>query len=215
MKKLTFLTLLFFVTVGMAHAQYFVGGNFSFNTSGGKVDDGTTETDKTSNMDFSFNPEAGIFLSEDLAAGAELNFFIDREKTPGDPEVIDKTTGFGISPFVRYYALQMGKFSIFGQGSLNLSTYSSKTETGGTTTDGPTYNNIGLNVYPGVAFKVSEKVELEANINAFNFGFTRSVTKQDVGGNEVKDISNDFGFGANLDGIATTGSLTIGAIIKL
>lgn len=146
--------------------------------------------------------------------GVQLGVSIRREKTPGDPETIDKTNGFGISPFARYYALQMGKFSIFGQGKLSLSTFSTKTESGGTTTDGPTINGIAFSVFPGISYKVNEKVDLEANINGINFRMSRYVSKKDDEGTEVKEIDTDFGFGANLNNIATTGKITVGAIIK-
>ena len=202
------------MSVSFASAQYFVGGGLNFNATGGKTEfDGTSE-DKPSTTSFSFHPKGGIFHSENLMFGAELNFSIEKNKTPGDPETIERTTGFGISPFARFYAFQMGKFTLFGQGQLNLSTSSTEEESGGTTTEGPTNNRIGLSVFPGIAYNINEKIELEAKINGVDFGINRNVSKEDVAGNEVKNINTNFGFGANLDNIATTGNITVGAIIK-
>ena len=137
------------MSVSFASAQYFVGGGLNFNASGGKIESDGTSEDKPSSTQFSFHPKGGIFHSEKLMFGAELSFSIRKDKTPGNPETIERTTGFGISPFARYYAFQMGKFSLFGQGQLKLSTSSTELESGGTTTEGPTINRIGLSVFSG------------------------------------------------------------------
>ena len=68
--------------------------------------------------------------------------------------------------------------------------------------------------FPGIAYNINEKIELEAKINGVHFGINRNVSKQDVAGNEVKDISTNFGFGADMDDIVTSGNITVGAIIK-
>jgi len=219
MKKISLFIVAFLMSVSFASAQYFVGGSLNFNATGGKSESNGTSVDRPSTTQFSFHPKGGIFHSEKLMFGAELSFSIKKDKTPedpatGDPETIKRTTGFGISPFARYYAFKMGKFSLFGQGQLNLSTSSTKEESGGTTTDGPTINKIGFSVFPGISYNINEKIELEARINGVDFGINRRVYKQDVAGNEVKEINTDFGFGANLDNIVTTGNITVGAIIK-
>jgi len=201
------------MSASFVSAQYFVGGSLNFMGTDKTESDGTSE-DQSSKTQFSFHPKGGIFYSENLMFGAELSFSIRKDKTPGDPETIERTTGFGISPFARYYAFQMGKFSLFGQGQLSLSTSSTESESGGTTTEGPTNNRIGLSVFPGIAYNINETIELEAKINGVNFGIIRSVSKQDVAGNEVKYISTDYMFGADLDKIVTTGNITVGAIIK-
>jgi len=213
MKKFTFFMVIFLISASFASAQYFVGGSLNFKGTSDKTEiDGTSE--KSSSTQFSFHPKGGIFHSEKLLFGAELSFSIRKDKTPGDPETIERTTGFGISPFARYYAFQMGKFSLFGEGQLSLYTSSTESESGGTTTEGPTNNRIRLSVFPGIAYNINEKIELEAKINGVNFGIIRNVSKQDVAGNEVKNINTDFGFGADLDKIVTTGNITVGAIIK-
>lgn len=214
MKKFSFFMVIFLLSVSFASAQYFVGGSMNLSATGGKTKiDGTSE-DNPSKTRFSFYPKAGIFHSENLMFGAELSFSIRKDKTPGDPEIIERNTEFGISPFARYYAFKMGKFSLFGQGQLNLSTSSTEEESGGTTTEGPTNNRIGISVFPGISYNINEKVELEARINGVGFGIIRSVSKQDTAEGEAKLINTDFMFGANLNSIVTTGDITVGAIIK-
>jgi len=211
MKKIILVFAIILTTTAMSHAQYFGGGSLGFNASGGKVDFGDVETDMDSQSSFRFNPKGGIIHSEDLWLGLELNVSVSRETQAGEPEVINTSTGFGFAPFVRYYALEMGKFSLFGQGQLGLDFISSKSETGGTTTNSPNTTRIGLNVFPGISYQLSEMLALEATINAFNFSAYRSVQKQDNGD---KAITNSIGFGAGLDNLATTGALTIGATVK-
>ncbi|SRR6056297_909623 len=214
MKKIFFVLILFFMTAGIVNAQYFAGGSFSFNTSGGETETPDTTMDNPSSTSFSFNPKGGMFLSEKLLVGLELSYSLSKSVTPGHPEVTDKSSSFGISPFARYYALNMGKFSIFGQANLGYSSSSSETTTGNTTTEGPKTNTIGLSAYPGLAYKLSDMVEIEAYINGLNFGLSRSKTTQTIAGDEITTKTTNFGLGASLDGILTTGGLSIGAIIK-
>jgi hypothetical protein len=211
MKKIILVFAIILTATALSQAQYFGGGSLGFNASGGKVDFGDVETDMDSQSSFHFNPRGGIMHSDNLWLGLELNLSVSRDKEAGDPEIINTSTAFGFAPFVRYYALEMGKFSLFGQGQLGLDFISSKSESGGTTTSSPNTTRIRLSAFPGVSYQVSEMLALEATINAFNFSAYRSVQKSDNGD---KAISNGIGFGAGLDNLATTGALTIGATVK-
>ena len=57
------------------NAQVFVGGNFGFNTTNSKSQNGVTTTTKGSNFNFSLTPIVGKFLSEKFAVGVELIIF--------------------------------------------------------------------------------------------------------------------------------------------
>lgn len=210
MKKLVFSSLLLFATTGL-FAQIFVGGSMGFNTTGGKIENGNTSVDKVTQTSFSLAPKAGVFLSEKFAVGAMLGFNLQNEKTPGNPDEIDRTTTIGLTPFTRYYAFTLNKLSIFAQGNLGFSYGVQKHKEGSTTTTGPKTTTIGLSAFPGISYKLSDKVDLEAVIGGFNFNFNRVSVKN----NNTTNITNNFGFGASLDAIATTGFITIGAIVKL
>lgn len=192
-------------------AQIFVGGNLSFNLTSGKIESGNISVDKPTETYFSLAPKAGYFLSDKLAVGASLRYTLQNEKTPGNPDVIDRTTTIGITPFARYYAFTLNKFSLFAQGDLGFSYGVAKHKEGSVTTTGPKTTTIGLTAYPGISYKLSNRIDLEAVIGGFNFGINRTSEKQ----NDDVDITNDVGFGVNLDGIATTGFITIGAIIRI
>lgn len=210
MKRISIFFILLFIASGVL-AQVFVGGSIGFNLTGGKIETGNTSVDKPTQTYFSIAPKAGMFFSKKLAIGATLGYSIQSEKTPGNPEEIDRTSTIGITPFARYYAFTLNNFSLFAQGNLGFSYSVEKNKAGSTTTTGPKTTRLGISAFPGISYKLNDKVELEAIIGGFNFGLSRTSVKQ----NNNANITNNFGFGVNLDGIATTGLITIGAIVKL
>lgn len=219
MKKLSLFILLFMIlTSGIINAQLFTGGNMSLSTSGGTEDYGNGEQDKTSYLNLDFGPMAGFFLSENLAGGIRILVSLDKTTTPpfspGGDETVDSETTFGFMPFIRYYAVQLNKFSVFGQAQAGASFGTEKTKVGSTETDGPKTTTIGFMVFPGIALDVSEHVSLEAHINLFNFAFNSVTEKQDTEFINSKETTRSFSFGVNTDNIATTGAISVGAIIK-
>ncbi len=219
MKKLSLSILLFMIiTAGMLNAQLFTGGNIGFSTEGGTEDYGSGTQDKTSYLDLNFGPMAGYFLSEDLAAGARILVSIDKTTTPpfspGGDETVDSETTFGIMPFIRYYAVHMNKFSVFGQAQGGISVGKEKIKTGSTETDGPKTTTFGFGVIPGVALDVSDHVALEAHINLFSFAFSVETEKLETEFVTSKETTREFRVGVNADNIATTGAVSVGAIFK-
>jgi opacity protein-like surface antigen len=219
MKKLfVFVAFLMIAASGLINAQLFIGGYIGFRTSGGSEDNGNGAEDKTSSLNVDFGPMAGYFLSDNLAAGVKIVASLDRTKTPpfytGADETINTQTTFGILPFLRYYALQLNKFSVFGQAQAGLTFGSSKTKTGSTKTDGPKTTTIGISVFPGIAFDISDHVALEAQINLFNLGFSIKTEKLEAEGVTTKETTRMAGFGFDMDNIATTGAISVGAIYK-
>ena len=207
--KVVLIILFSFFYVSL-NAQVFVGGNFSFMTLGGSTSNGTTTNDKTSQLGLTLAPKAGIFLSEKLAAGATVGFMYNRAKTPGDPETISSASGIGLTPFLRYYAATWNKLSVFGQGQIGVSFSGSTTKVGGTSTEGPKTTLFQVNVLPGIAYNVSEKLALETSLNILSFGYYNETEKD----GDFKDITSGFNFGAGLNNLFTVGSITIGAIYK-
>lgn len=213
MKRILLLVSMGLLLVSGVNAQYFAGGSVSFSHTGGSIDDGTTTTDKISTNSFSFAPQAGYILSEDLWVGVALGFGMDRTKTP-TTETIDKNNYFGIMPFARYHVVRMNKWALGAVGRLGAGFYTQKTETGGTTTDGPKTTSLVFDVAPGVFYDLNDKVVLEARIGGLSLRYYYNSTKTEAGGVTTKNNSNGFNFGADLDNIFTTGSITVGASIK-
>ena len=194
-----------------AQAQYFVGGQFGFNTLGGSEKSGNVTIDKPKTTSFTFSPKAGKFLSEKFAVGLALNLNSQSTKiTAGGNTRTDKTTAFGIVPFARYYFLQMNKFGIFAEGEIGLTF--SKSESPSVAPDEELKaTTFRINIAPVMYYNLSEKFSIEASIGLFNFGYN---TKTEKDQDNNKEVTNSFGFGAGLDGLVNTGSISVGAIYK-
>jgi hypothetical protein len=211
MKTIRFIALVFFTFLFFnLNAQVFVGGNLGFNTSGGSHDNGTVKTDNTTSTGFTFAPKIGKFLSDKTAIGIALNLSLSRITTPGNPETINTSSGFGINPFLRYYAVRMDKFAVFGQANIEFSYAVSKQKEDGVTTDGPKITRFSLSLVPGLSYDISDKLSLETTINILNLGFYDSIQKD--GTNTY--VSTSFTAGAGLSNIVTLGTISIGAIYK-
>jgi hypothetical protein len=192
------------------NAQLFVGGNVSFSGANSKSENGTTITQKGSNFNFDFSPFAGKFLSEKLAAGIALDFTLSGNKSGVVTETTNRSTGMGVSPFLRYYCVEWNKFSLFGQGNVGLAFTNSKVESGGVTNDGPKSTRIYFSVYPGLAYNITDNFSLETAFNIFSLGYNHLTTKN--GSSKIN--SSGFNAGAGLSNIFTVGAISVGAIYK-
>ncbi len=214
MKRILYFFVIILLSAGSLDAQSFIGGSFSFSTEGGSTKTGNVETDKQTSTSVSFQPKAGYFFSDNFMAGAGLRLSTSSQKFTGEGDMVQKNSGFGITPFARYYAVEFGDFAIYGQGQLGVLFGSSKTESNGTSVDGPKTTNISFSVFPGVAYNISDLVSLEARINGFNIGISHEREKDEFAGTEVIDKTTNIGFGVNTNNIFTTGAITVGAIFK-
>lgn len=203
-------TMFFFFGVISLNAQVFVGGSLGFNSTGGTVDNGTSTTDKPSTFNFNISPFVGKFASENLAYGLALNYVAGRTESAGTPVTVNTSSTFGITPFLRYYAVRMSKFSVFGQGNIGYSFSTSKEKTDGVSVDGPKRSMIYINIFPALSYEVSKKFSLETSFNIFNFGLSFTSVKT---GDNI-DKTTNFGVGAGLNNIVRLGDITIGAIYK-
>ena len=206
------LTIMFFCI--NANAQYFIGGNFNFNTEGGTYDDGTNKTDKDKISSFGLGAKGGIFLDDKLAVGGAIGFSSTKEdnKTT-DTEITG--SGIGIGAFARYYAIEFGKFSVFAEAGLGFANEKTDTKVAGTSTGETKTNTIEFSIVPALAFDLSESFMLEAQLNFLDIGFSTATAKTSVpGGSETKDKTNNFGLMANSSNAFTTGALTVGFIYK-
>lgn len=191
------------------NAQVFVGGNIGVRLAGGTNDDNSK---KPTEFDLNIAPTMGKFISEKTAIGVTLNFGTSIENNNEAVEVVDKVTAFGISPFIRYYAVNLNKFSVFGQGSVGLSLANQRSTVEGDLVKGPKSSQISLGIVPGLAYEVNDRLSLETTINLFNFGFSHATIK-DADGSD-KEKTTVFGMGAGLDDLANTNNISIGAIWK-
>ena len=172
MKKVLLSALLVgFVSVLNAQTQkndWMVGGNFRLNTA-----DNSTE--------ISFTPNAGLFVVDNLAVGANVSFSYEKN-------VNNKYTTFGVGPFARYYfTTESQAVRPIVHGSFN---YISRK----TTVNNITSTNNGTNYFlgGGAAAFISPTVSIDALMGynhskfsnsdgnggfAFNIGFQVYINK--------------------------------------
>jgi opacity protein-like surface antigen len=206
--KVALISLFVMFSVGL-NAQVFVGGSFGARLAGGTNDDNSKKPTK---FELNIAPTAGKFISEKTAIGVALNFGTSVENNNQDVEVVDNITAFGISPFVRYYAFNFNKFSVFGQGTVGLSFAHHNQKVEGDLEKGPKSSQISLGIVPGLSYKLNDRISLETTINLFNFGFAHTSIKDSDGTDAEKTTA--FGIGAGLDDLANTNNISIGAIFK-
>ena len=191
------------------NAQYFVGGNFGLNLANDKNDNGVT-TSKSTYYNFYLSPSVGKFLSEKVAIGLALNISFTGGTTGPDPETKDQSTSLGASPFLRYYAIEWNKFSVFGQGNIGYAFSNSSETTDGTKSDGPKISRYFFSIYPGLSYDISDKLQLQTSINILSFGYNYTVSKD----GSTEDRNSSFNMGAGLTNIVSVSAITVGAIYK-
>ena len=122
MKKIVLLLIAIIISTG-AFSQFnkgriLVGGNLGFNstTSKTKIGSNSSTTNEKSIM-FSFTPQIGYFIIDNLAAGVGLNLSFSKV-TPTADIFGEQNTSIQFQPFIRYYI----KPGIFFQGTCGLGT---------------------------------------------------------------------------------------------
>lgn len=212
MKRLFSIIAILIASMGVARAQIVLGGDIQFSHLGGKeVADGS-ETDQDEINAFSVMPSVGYMLSPKLLIGLQIGAQITSLKeNEGFTNVVTTNNAFSIGPFVRFDALQMNKFSIYIQGGMD---YSFTKKKSGDNPDIKT-NQIAFNIYPGIAYKLSEKIQLWTNINLLNLNFTHQSQKVTINGSETKDVTNMFYFGVDTGNVLNLGGLNVGVYFIL
>jgi hypothetical protein len=210
MKKLTVIISLVLISTLYGKSQFLIGGNVSFDGQGGKtvINDNTTKM--TSTFSFDLSPQIGYRISEKMDIGAYLSLGYNHTDNNEDPALIENRSFLGVRPFLRYYAFTLNKFSVYGEATLPFTYYISKSHQGDTEFDDVKTVNLGVAAYPGMSYRISERVELTALIKLFTLGVSQSIEKTD----DQKESFAQFHFGVDMDNIFTTGSINVGVIYR-
>jgi len=189
--KTILLSVLAFVsiTVTAQKSTWYVGGNVGLSSNQNKFSNGTTTVDGGKTTNWSFSPEVGTFLTDNIQLG--LGITVAGTKTDSQtPTVnINKNTSYGGTLYSRYF---FGKEAFKPFVGLNVSALSggSKTTIGNTTTEGPDSFTFGSNINAGFGYAISKKF---TTIGSFGFlGYSKSTLKS--GSN--KTTSSNFGLDA-------------------
>ena len=125
MKNLLLMLLIFVsfsTTAQFNKGRILVGGNVGFSSTTSKSKFGSSSAYTTSkSSEFSFTPQAGYFIIDNLAIGAGLNLELTTLKPEAD--VFDEvSTALLFQPFVRYYI----KPGVFFQGAYGIGSQKDK-----------------------------------------------------------------------------------------
>ena len=189
MKKLFVITGLIFI--GMAlNAQIYMGLRFDINTENVSDNDGDK---RTTNINFGLYDEIGYRLTDVWDIGMEFGGMIGTYKNHYSD--FESTSAHWLfSPYARYSIVKYGKFDVKAKGSLSFE---------GT----KDYFQAGIHIVPMLVYNLSNRVDLQTNLNFFDCGFYYKKIKD---GN----LTTKFGLGGNSNDLATVGSLTIGFVYK-
>jgi hypothetical protein len=199
MKHLFFLAALSLSALG-AQAQknsVYIGGQAGFNSTSTDVENNgnTVRTSKSNN--YSFSPEIGTFLTNQVQLGVGFTFSGSRQETPATLNNLAYNTRIN-----RYGGTVYSRF-FFGEGNfrpfigLNASVLPGNSTAeyvgavGGTTRANTL--DLGANLNAGFGYGLTKRVTLVGSFGTF--GFQRTTSKQE--GNNIKTTTNNFGLNAN------------------
>lgn len=159
MKRSLLLVLVLASAFHTADAQ-FNRGRF---LAGGSLGFSSQKTNDISNRSFSFQPNVGFFVVDNLAIGADLSISVFSFED-GQTQSFSKTQSFSFDPFVRYYL----KPGIFGEGSVGFGKGKIESDQIGSSGDYSLFNwSLGV----GYAWFLNDHVALEPVIRYENSKF--------------------------------------------
>lgn len=157
------------------------GGSVSFSATTGKSEVNGTTTTNGRSTDFTFAPNGGYFIMNNLAVGAALSLTLGSFKADGSDVKTNETTA-QILPFVRYY-LDPGIFFqlMAGGGSY---TRKSKNPTLSTTNK---FSIFTWSIGAGYAYFLNDYVAIEPILSYSSYAIKSKQTKN-------RDISSGIAF---------------------
>jgi hypothetical protein len=145
-----------------------LGGGVGFSST--KVEDAANETQSKS---VSISPAVGIAVQQNLIVGLNLRYASTRNKFNGTQTSNPRSTSYTAGFFVRKYLSFAKGFYFFAESGV----YYSKNKSD--IVDSPLPENkfwsTGINFYPGLAYKLTNKIHLEAGLPSFlNLEYSKS-----------------------------------------
>jgi hypothetical protein len=194
---ITVITLISFsASAQITKGSVFLGGQLGFHTN---------KNDNYHSSGFGISPAVGIAVKENLVAGVDLLFNQSKTDNGGSVgEVKNLAVGGGV--FLRKYA-PLGKgFYLFGQGRVGANLTKNDYTNDLTGPDGKGFN-IQAGIYPGIAYSVNPKLQLEVGLpDVLNISYNQ--TKYDATPNRTSFKST--GFSASTSVSASTNFLSVG-----
>lgn len=181
MKKITIIAAFMALSLG-AFAQFtkgslMVGGSVGFSSDSEKTKSGSTTTTNGTLTTFSFTPQVGYFVIDNLSLGAGINLLSasDKANSGGGKQTASSSS---FAPFARYYYQKL-----YGQLAGQFGSAKTSFESGGTTTE-TKYGVSGWSLLVGYAYLLNNHVAIEPQIG---YG---STSRKDKGTGGVTDINS-------------------------
>ncbi|MDO7846951.1 outer membrane beta-barrel protein [Hymenobacter sp. M29] len=184
------------LTAQAQQGSLYIGGQVGFNTSNTEVDGtgGSSTIRKASN--YSFSPEIGTFLTNQLQLGVGVTVSGSRQETPISPNstAISRTNRFGGTVYGRYFFGE-GNFRPFLGLNVSVLPGNSTEESGGPFNSTTKYTtlDLGANLNAGFAYGLNTRWTVVGSFGTL--GFQRSTSKRDD--INYKTTTTDFGLNAN------------------
>lgn len=174
------------------------GGDLSFFIQEQKILSGTSGK----NSGFNFSPLIGIATRNNIIHGGYLQIGYSKSSNiVSSTETKANNTGVGY--FIRKYSIIKNNFSGFLQGNAGVGYITNNFEFQ-TTTNKSKQTTIGINISPGISYKVSQKLHLETGLRNIA-SISYQVTKNLFANPGVNDVlrSTQFSVSSSLNNFST------------
>lgn len=194
--------------------SFYLGGQAGFNSTSTTVDTNGISTTTSKLNNYSFSPEVGTFLTNQVQLGVGFTFSGSKQENPNATVVgtnlSTSINRYGGTVYSRYFFGE-GNFRPFVGVNVSLLPGNSTVETIGVANIGTTtkYNTLdfGANLNAGFGYGLTKRLAVVGSFGTF--GFQSSTSKQKDG--NLKTTTNNFGLNAN-----TLGNLfTVGVYYTL
>jgi hypothetical protein len=153
---LPFLSISIITSAQIQKGTIMIGGYLSYSSQKSEANNSKTHA-------FNISPGVGKAVKENLIVGIDVLYYGASSESTFAPGSKSETNGFGGGIFLRKYATIAKNFYLFGQGRAGTSFLKEETSFPGNAYTAKT-TNINLSAYPGVAYSITPKLQLEAGL---------------------------------------------------
>ena len=184
MKQFSLLTFTLLICA-LAQAQIkqgdiVLGGNLGYTSQSWSTQYSTGSPSSTKNQTLTIAPSIGSVIKDNLVLGFDLAY--SHSKTDGNPGESTSGNGFTGGIFLRKYRSLGNGFYLFGQARLTGNyMHTTQDNPGGSqiTSDVTNQYGFGLQLFPGIAYALNSKWQLEMGLtNFFVINYTHSEQTQ-------------------------------------
>ena len=203
MKKIIIALFTLSLTALTVNAQTFVGGGMGLNYGSGQNSNDSGYEYSSSSFGFNITPMVGYFLNDNMSIGVQVSLGNSWSKykatypdaNNSEQKQIQSRWGFNI--FGRYKLLGLGieNLSLLAHGTIGVSGGNYKRIEDAITTKQPGGTSYGINAYPVLSYKLSDKLDILASCDFLTFGYRFSTVKQPD--NNLKSTNHNFDLGFN------------------